>query len=84
MRSDLGGHFAAGPNRHAHDHEIGAGDGGGAVFRDLIGEPELGDTLARRGGAGGRHDLAHRPLRPRRVGNRRANQADADQSEAVV
>ena len=84
MRSDLGGDFAAGADRHAYDHEIGAGDGGGAAFHDLIGKAKLGDTLARRGGAGSRHDLAHRSLRPRRAGNRRADQADADQSEAVV
>ena len=46
-------------------------------------KPELGDALARRGGARGRDDRAHRALRARRARDRRADQADADQRQAV-
>ena len=54
------------------------------VSDHLIGKPELGDAPARRGGTGGRHDLAHRALRARRACDRRADQADADQREPIV
>ena len=47
MRADLGGDLAAGADRHADDDEVGAGDGGGIAFYDLIGEAELGDAPAR-------------------------------------
>ncbi len=83
MRRDLLGDLAAGADRGADDDEIGARDGGGIGLDHLVGEPEFGDAPARRGGARARHDLAHRALRARRARDRGADQADADQREAV-
>ena len=58
--------------------------GRGAVALDyLVGETELGDAPARRRRSRGGDDLTHRALRARRPCDRRADQADADQREAV-
>ena len=45
MRPDLGGNFTAGADRHAYNPQIGADDGRGVSFHDLIGEPKLRDAL---------------------------------------
>ncbi len=81
--ADLLGDLAAGADRSADDDEIGAGDRGGVGLDHLIGKAEFGDAPPRRGGARARHDLAHRALRARRPRDRRADQADADQRQAV-
>ena len=83
MRRDLLGDLAARADRSADDDEIGAGDRGGVGLDHLVGEPEFGDAPARRGGAGACHDFAHGALRARRPRDRRADQADADQRQAV-
>ena len=83
MRADLRGDRAAGADRNADDDEIGAGDRRGVGLDDLIGKAKLGDAPPRRRRARGRDDLAHHALRARRARNRRADQADADQRQAV-
>ena len=83
MGRDLLGDLAAGADRRADDDEIGAGDRRGVGFDHLIGETEFGDAPPRRCRARGRHDLAHRALRPRRARDRRADQADADQRQTI-
>ena len=74
---------AAGADRNADDDEIGAGDRGGVGLDHLVGQAELGDAPARRRRTRARDDLAHGALRARRPRDRRADQADADQRQAV-
>ena len=83
MRADFLGHRAAGADRNADDHEIGAFDGGGVAFHHLIGEPEFGDALARLRRPRGGDDRTHRTLGTRCTRDRGADQADADQRQAV-
>ena len=83
MRADLLGDRAAGADRDADDDEIGAFDRGGVGLDHLIGDAELGDALARLRRARGGDDRAHRALRARRARDRGADQADADQRQAV-
>ena len=83
MRADLLGDRAAGADRNADDDEVGAFDGGGVGFDHLVGEAELGDAPARLRRARGRDDRARRALRARRARDRGADQADADQREAI-
>ena len=83
MRADLGGDRAAGADRNADDDEIGAFDGRRIGFDHLIGEAELGHPPAGGGRAGGRHDRARGALRARGSRDRGADQAHADQREAV-
>ena len=74
---------AAGADRNADDDEIGAFDRGGVGLDHLIGDAELGDALARLRRARGGDDRAHRALRARRARDRAADQAEADQRQAV-
>ncbi len=83
MRTDLRRDRAAGADRHAEDDEIGAFDRGCVGLDHLIGKPELGDAPARGGGAGSGDDRAHGALRARRARDRRADQAHADQCQAI-
>ena len=83
MRADLPRDRAAGADRDADDDEIGALDRRRVGLDHLIGEAELGDAPARRGRARGRDDRAHDALRARRARDRGADQADADQRQAV-
>ena len=83
MRADLGRDRAAGADRDADDDEIGAFDRRRIGLDHLIGDAELGDAPARGGRARRRDDRARRALRARRARDRGADQADADQREAV-
>ena len=83
MRADLLGDLAAGADRNADDDEIGAFDRGGVALDHLIGDAELGHALARLRRARGGDDRAHRALRARRARDRAADQAEADQRQAV-
>ena len=74
---------AAGADRNADDDEVGALDRGGVALDDLIGEAELGHALARLRRARGGDDRARRALRARGARDRAADQADADQRQAV-
>ena len=47
MRRDLLGHSAANPDGHADDDEIGPFDRLAVGLDDLVGNAQLGDTLAR-------------------------------------
>ncbi len=84
MWRDLLRHRAAGADRNAQDHQIGAFDRGGVGFHHLIGEAELGHAPACLCRARGGDDRADRALQLRRARDRRADQADADEGEAVV
>ncbi len=84
MRPDLFRDLPADADRGANDDEIGAGDSRGIGLDHLIGKAKFGDAPPRRRGARACHDLPHRALRARRSRDRRADQADADQGEAVV
>jgi hypothetical protein len=83
MRRDLFGDFAASPDWHAGDNEIGAGRGGAVILDDLIRQAQFGHAPARRRRPRGGDNLAHRALRARRAGDRGADQSDADQRQAV-
>ncbi len=61
MRADLPGDLAAGADRNAHDHEIGAFNRCRIGLDHLIGEPELGHAPARLRRARRRHNRAHQP-----------------------
>ena len=84
LRTDFRGDVAASPDWNADNDEIGAGDRGGVAFDDLIGKPEFGNAPPRGGRACGRDDLANCPLGTRPAGDRRTDQADTDQGEAIV
>ena len=84
VRADLFCHCAAGADRNADDHQIGAGDRGGVGVHHLVGEPQFADALPRRLGARRRNDFAHDAERARRARDRAADQADADQRQAVI
>ncbi len=83
MRADLLGDVAAGADRDADDDEVGAFRRSGVGFDNLVGDAEFGDAAARGGGARRRHDLASRALGARRARDRRADQANADQRQAI-
>ena len=83
MRADLLGDGAAGADRNADDDEIGAFDRGGVGLDHLIGEPEFGHALARLRRARGGDDRARGALGAGGARDRRADQADADQRQAV-
>ena len=51
---------------------------------DRVGEPQFADALPRRLGARRRNDFAHDAERARRARDRAADQADADQRQAVI
>ena len=74
---------AAGADRNADDDEVGAFDRGGVALDHLIDDAEFGHALARLRRARGRDDRAHRALRARRARDRAADQAEADQRQAV-
>ena len=84
VRADLLGHRAAGADWNADDHQVGAGNRGGAGVHHCVGEPQFADALPRRLGARRRHDFAHDAERARRARDRAADQADADQRQAVI
>ena len=83
VRADLGGDRAAGADRNADDDEVGAFDRLGVGLDHLVGEAELGDAPARLRRARGGDDRADGALRARRARDRGADQADADQRQAV-
>ena len=83
MRADLGGDRTADSDRNADDDQIGAGDRGGIALDHLVGKSELGDAPSRFRRTCRRHDLTHGALRPRRPRDRGADQASADQGEAI-
>ena len=83
VRADLFRHRAAGADRNADDHQIGAGDRGRAGVHDFVGETQFADALPRRLGSRRRNDFAHDAERARRARDRAADQADADQRQAV-
>jgi len=83
VRSDLGGNDPALTHRNGDDDEVGALHGRRIGLHDLVGKPELDDAPARGGGPRRRHDRAYAALRARSPRNRRADQADADQGEAI-
>ena len=83
MRADLGRDRAAGADRDADDHEVGVLRRFGVGGDDLVGEAELDHALARRFRARGRDDLLHDALLARGARDRGADQADADQRQAI-
>ena len=83
LRADFFRHRAAGADRNADDHQVGIGDRGRAGVHHRVGEPQFADALPRRLGARRRHDGTHDAERTRRARDRAADQADADQRQAV-
>ena len=80
---DLGRHRPACADRNADDDEVGVLRRLGVGLDHLIGDAELDDAPARRLRARGRDDRAHHAVFARRARDRAADQADADQREAV-
>ena len=84
VRGDFGGDRPAGADRNADDDEVGARGRLGIGVDDAVGDAQFDDALARLFRAGGGDDLAHHALLACRPRDRRADQADADQGEAIV
>ena len=80
---DLGGHWPACADRNADDDEVGVFRRLGVGLDHLIGDAQFNDALARRLRARGRDDRAHHAVFARRARDRSADQADADQREAI-
>ena len=83
MRADLLGDVAAGADRDADDDQIGAFNRGGVGLDHLIGEAKLGDALSRLRRARRGDDRADEALGAGRARNRAADQAEADQRQAI-
>ena len=84
VRADVFCYRTAGADRNADDHQVGAGDRGRAAVHHRVGEPQFADALPRRLGTRRRNDFAHEAERARRARDRAADQADADQRQAVI
>src|SRR6185369_5784420 len=80
---DLLGDVAASADRNADDDEVGAFDRGGVALDDLIDHAECGDALAGLRRARRRDDRAHHALGAGGACDRAADQAEADQRQAV-
>ena len=83
VRADLLRHRAAGADRNADDHQVGAGNRGGVGVHHFVGQTQFADALPRRLGARRRNDFAHDAECAGRARDRAADQADADQRQAV-
>ncbi len=84
MRADFFRYRAAGADRNADDDQIGVRNRVRAGVHDRVGEAQFADALPRRLGARRRNDFAHEAERARRARDRAADQADADQRQAVI
>ncbi len=83
MRADFLGDVAAGADRNADDDEIGAFDRGGVALDHLIDHAQFGHALAGLRRARGGDDRAHRALGAGGARDRAADQAEADQRQAI-
>ena len=83
MRADLLGDLAAGANRDADDDQVSPFHRGGVGLDHLIGEAQLGDALSRLRRARRGDDRTNQALGARAARNRAADQAKADQRQAI-
>jgi hypothetical protein len=82
-RSDRLGDRAAGPDRDAGDHQVGAPGGAGGVGMILVAEADfLGPAQHMRRGIG-KHDAPREPADTGAPGDRRADEPDPDDRDAV-
>ena len=81
--ADFAGDGAECADRDAEDHQVGVGNRGGGGIDDLIDNAQLLDALPCRFGPRCRHDGLDDTERARCACDRRADQADADQRQAI-
>ena len=82
-RRDLLRDRAAGADRNAEDHEVGVLDGFRVGLQHAVDDAELLHPRAGFRRARGGDDFAGKPLRPRGARDRAADQAEADQRDAL-
>src|SRR5882724_348885 len=83
MRPDLLGDVAAGADRNADDDQVGAFDRGGVALDHLIDHAQFGHALAGLRRARGGDDRTYCALGADGARDRAADQAEADQRQAV-
>ena len=83
MAADIRRDVGADANWHADDDEIGAGDGFGIRGRHPLSEPDLGGAGSHLGGGIGHHQFAGEAELADGARDRRADQAEADQGDAL-